>query len=56
MAAHAEPAYAGRARAPLPVTERLCSSSLILPLFHELTDTEQQHIVSVIRAAAGHPA
>ncbi len=56
MAAHAEPAYAGRARAPLPVTERLCSSSLILPLFHELTETEQQHIVSVIRAAAGHPA
>jgi perosamine synthetase len=56
MAAHAEPAYAGRSRAPLPVTERLCASSLILPLFHQLTETEQQHIVSVIRAAAGHPA
>ena len=52
MAAHAEPAYAGHARAPLPVTERLCSSSLILPLFHELTESQQQHIVSVIRAAS----
>jgi len=55
MAAHAEPAYAGHSRAPLPVTERLCSSSLILPLFHELTESEQQHIVSVIRAAASRP-
>ena len=52
MAAHLEPAYAGRPCPPLPVTERLSASSLILPLFHQLTEPEQQHIVSVIRAAA----
>lgn len=52
MAAHTEPAYAGRLSAPLPVTERLSSSSLILPLFHEMTESEQDLVVSVIRAAA----
>jgi len=56
MAAHLEPAYAGRPCAPLPVTERLSASSLILPLFHELTEPEQQHVVSVIAAAAGQRA
>jgi dTDP-4-amino-4,6-dideoxygalactose transaminase len=52
MASHTEPAYADQPCAPLPVTERLSSSSLILPLFHELTESEQDLIVSVIRAAA----
>jgi perosamine synthetase len=52
MAAHTEPAYADWPRPPLPVTERLSSSSLILPLFHEMTDSDQELIVSVIRAAA----
>jgi dTDP-4-amino-4,6-dideoxygalactose transaminase len=52
MASHTEPAYADQPCAPLPVTERLSSCSLILPLFHELTESEQDLIVSVIRAAA----
>jgi len=52
MAAHLEPAYAGTAHAPLPVTERLTSSSLILPLFHQLTADQQDLIVSVLWAAA----
>jgi dTDP-4-amino-4,6-dideoxygalactose transaminase len=52
MAAHTEPAYADWPHPPLPVTERLSSSSLILPLFHEMTDSDQEIIVSVIRAAA----
>jgi len=55
MAAHTELAYArpdGRPGARLPVTERLAASSLILPLFHELTEAEQDHVVSVIRRAA----
>ena len=38
---------------PLPVTERLSSLSLILPLFHEMTEDEQDRVVSVIRSAAG---
>jgi dTDP-4-amino-4,6-dideoxygalactose transaminase len=53
MAAHTEPAYAQHPCPPLPVTERLSSSSLILPLFHGLTEPEQDLIVSVIRAASG---
>lgn len=52
MAAHTEPAYAGHSRAPLPVTERLSSDSLILPLYHEMTEADQDLVVSVIRAAA----
>lgn len=53
MAAHLEPAYAGHPHAPLPVTERLTARSLILPLFHEMTESEQDVVVSVICAAAG---
>jgi perosamine synthetase len=55
MAAHAEPAYAGHSCGPLPVTERLTCSSLILPLYHEMTETDQDRVVSVIRAAADAP-
>ena len=53
MAAHLEPAYAGVACPPLPVTERVTAGSLILPLFHELTAGEQDRVVSVVHAAAG---
>jgi perosamine synthetase len=52
MAAHLEPAYADSPRAVLPVTERLSANSVILPLFHEMTEEEQDLVVSVIRAAA----
>jgi len=56
MAAHAEPAYRDTARSPLPVTERATASSLILPLFHDMSDDEQGHVISVIHAAARpHP-
>ncbi len=53
MAAHLEPAYAGQQGAPLPVTERLTADSLILPLFHQMTEEEQDLVVSVLRSAAG---
>jgi perosamine synthetase len=55
MAAHLEPAYAGVARHPLPVTELLTARTLILPLFHDLTEPEQDLVVSVIAAAARTP-
>jgi perosamine synthetase len=51
MASHLEPAYAGSTRHPLPVTERLTARTLILPLFHDLTESEQDLVVSVIVAA-----
>lgn len=59
MAAHLEPAYAGHRRVTdLPVTERLSSSSVILPLFHQLTQDEQDQVISAMLDAAGlpHPA
>jgi dTDP-4-amino-4,6-dideoxygalactose transaminase len=53
MAAHLEPAYAGHPHRPLPVTERLTARSLILPLFHDLTDAQQGAVVSVVRDSLG---
>lgn len=50
MAAHLEPAYA-RAKSSLPVTERLTMRSLILPLFHEMTQAQQEHVASVVTSA-----
>ncbi len=50
MAAHLEPAYAGTASAPLPVTEHLTRRSLILPLHHALTAAEQDQVVDALAA------
>lgn len=53
MAAHLEPAYANRAqRVPLPVTERLTNQTLILPLYHTMTEADQELVVAVLSAAA----
>jgi perosamine synthetase len=52
MAAHLEPTYEGSAQRPLPVTERLTARTLILPLFHSLTEPEQDLVVSVMAVAA----
>ncbi|MFE4588617.1 aminotransferase class I/II-fold pyridoxal phosphate-dependent enzyme [Streptomyces laurentii] len=52
MASHLEPAYADHPAAPLPVTERLARDSLILPLFHTMTDEQQERVVAVLRDAA----
>ena len=51
MAAHLEPTYADVAHHPLPVTECMTSRTLILPLFHDLTEPGQDLVVSVIAAA-----
>ena len=56
MASHLEPAYADLPHIPLPVTERLTRDSLILPLFHTLTTRQQEHVVGVLRSAAGMDA
>jgi len=56
MAAHLEPAYADRGhREHLPMTERLSSSSVILPLFHQLTSDEQDQVIRVVFDAADLP-
>jgi len=53
MASHLEPAYAGAPHDGLPVTERITADSLILPLFHEMTDTDHDRVVEALHAAAG---
>ena len=50
MAAHLEPAYAD-VKPSLPVTERLTKRSLILPLFHEMTESQQEQVASVVTSA-----
>ena len=51
MAAHRHPAHAGREGAPLPVTERLTDSTLILPVFHQLTESEQDRVIDALRSS-----
>ena len=53
MAAHLEPAYADHPHAPLPVTERITRDSLILPLFHTMTEAQQDRVVAALREQAG---
>ena len=55
MAAHRQPAYADRdtGSTPLPVTDRLTEHTLILPVFHQLTDGELTRVVDSIKRAAG---
>ena len=53
MASHLEPAYRGHPSAPLPVTERISRDSLILPLFHTMTEAQQDRVVAVLRQQAG---
>ena len=48
MASHLEQAYAGHPHVPLPVTERLTARTLILPLYHELTEAEQDTVVTAL--------
>ena len=56
MAAHRQPAYAHRdtGSVPLPITEHLSDTTLILPVFHQLTEAELGQVVDALtRAAAG---
>jgi len=48
MAAHLEPAYAGESTVDLPNTERITRDSLILPLFHDLSEPDQDHVAATL--------
>ena len=52
MAAHLEPPYAGVEHVPLPVTERMTRNSLTLPLFHDMTPEQQDHVISAFHEIA----
>ena len=51
MASHRQPAYADRdfGSATLSTTERLTDRTIILPLYHQMTDAEQRRIIDVLR-------
>jgi dTDP-4-amino-4,6-dideoxygalactose transaminase len=53
MSAHRQPPYAHLA-APggLPHTEHLTDNTLILPLFHQLVESEQSRVIDVLRTVA----
>ena len=53
MASHLEPAYEGQSHDELPVTERLTRHSIILPLFHTMTEEEQDRVVGSVRQLLG---
>ena len=48
MAAHRQPPYAASG-AELPVTDRLTDQTLILPLFHQLSESDQGRVIDVLR-------
>jgi dTDP-4-amino-4,6-dideoxygalactose transaminase len=54
MAAHRQPAYRDRSTgdASLAITEQLTDSTLILPLFHELTEADHNRVLDVLRVGA----
>jgi len=49
MAAHREPAFRGHPSAPLPDTEYLTDHSLLLPLYHEMTEAEQDRVIAALQ-------
>ncbi|MDQ1381642.1 MAG: hypothetical protein QOJ71_2361 [Actinomycetota bacterium] len=52
MASHLEPAYTGHPHGALAATEIATNRSLILPLFHQMTEAEQDHVIAAVRRAA----
>ncbi len=57
MAAHRQPAYAGRSvdGVPLPATERLTDRTIILPVFHQMSDSELARVLEVLVDAGRRP-
>lgn len=57
MAAHRQEAYSGHPGLvqPLPMTERLTDNTLILPIFHTMTEAEHRRVTDSLRAAAESP-
>ncbi len=54
MNAHREPAYpAGSWRAPGPLTrgEQAQDTAIVLPLYHQMTDEDQQRVIAALRRA-----
>lgn len=52
MAAHREPAFAGVQVEPLPNTDYLTDNSIILPLYHQMTEADIERVATAVAAAA----
>ena len=48
MASHLEPPYTAAAAVALPVTERLTSRTIILPLYHDMADADQVRVTTAL--------
>ena len=56
MCVHREPAYAGHLPVhPLPVSETAQDRCILLPLFHDLTEAEQDRVVTLLQEACEAP-
>lgn len=53
MAIHAEPAYADTPHAPLPHTEAVAAGTMMLPLFPDMSEAQQDWVVERLAAHAG---
>jgi dTDP-4-amino-4,6-dideoxygalactose transaminase len=54
MAAHRQPPYRDLTPAAgLPVTEHLNDDTLILPVYHQLTEADQDRVIAVLREQSG---
>ena len=51
MASHRQPAYA-HVEVDLPVTDHLTDNTLILPLFHQMSDSDQARVIEALRTNA----
>jgi dTDP-4-amino-4,6-dideoxygalactose transaminase len=56
MATHQQPAYAHLSAPALPVTDRLTERTLILPVYHHMSDAELDRVIAAVRSAAGQAA
>ncbi|GGJ20002.1 DegT/DnrJ/EryC1/StrS family aminotransferase [Neoroseomonas lacus] len=54
MCIHRETPYAGKARFPLPVSEAAQDRTILLPLFPQMTDAEQDQVVSALGEVIRH--
>jgi dTDP-4-amino-4,6-dideoxygalactose transaminase len=52
MAIHLCPPYRELARVPLPVTERSAESTIILPLYPQMTEAEQDRVIEQLLSLA----
>ena len=52
MAAHREPTFKGHAHGDLSITEDLADNTIILPLYHDMTEADVVVIVGAISSAA----